>query len=279
MFDQVTPLILTYDEAPNIGRTLEQLRWARDIVVVDSFSQDETVEIASTFPQVRVFRRAFDGHALQWSFGLNETGISTEWILALDADFVLSPELVDEIKLLKPSAGTQGYRAGFTYCINGRQLRSGLLRPQTVLYRRSLARYMHDGHTQRVMVAGEVKTLRARILHDDRKPLSRWLESQQQYMKLEARKILSSDPADLGRADRIRRMRVLAPLAVMFYCLFVRGGVLDGWAGFFYAFQRTFTELLLSLYLMDADLKLSGKPVSASAEKEIHTAAAVKHRL
>ena len=49
MLDQITPLILTYNEAPNIGRTLEQLTWARDIVVVDSFSTDDTVEIASSF--------------------------------------------------------------------------------------------------------------------------------------------------------------------------------------------------------------------------------------
>lgn len=46
MMEQITPLILTCNEAPNIGRTLERLTWARDIVVVDSFSNDETVEIA-----------------------------------------------------------------------------------------------------------------------------------------------------------------------------------------------------------------------------------------
>src|SRR5437764_11178163 len=97
MLEQITPLILTYNESPNIGRTLEQLRWARDIVVVDSLSDDETLEIAKGFPQVRVFQRQFDTHGVQWNFGLNETAISTEWVLALDADFVLSPELVDEI--------------------------------------------------------------------------------------------------------------------------------------------------------------------------------------
>src|SRR5436853_2457479 len=84
MLDSITPLILTYNEAANIGRTLEQLRWARDIVVVDSFSDDETVEIAGSFPHVRVFQRKFDNHGAQWNFGLSETGIATEWVLALD---------------------------------------------------------------------------------------------------------------------------------------------------------------------------------------------------
>src|SRR5436853_6996478 len=90
MLDSITPLILTYNEAPNIGRTLEQLRWARDIVVVDSFSDDDTLEIISRFPQARVYQRKFDSHDRQWNYGLRETSITTEWVMALDADFVLS---------------------------------------------------------------------------------------------------------------------------------------------------------------------------------------------
>ncbi len=255
MLQEMTPLILTYNEAPNIGRTLEQLRWARDIVVVDSFSDDETVEIASGFPQVRVVQRAFDDHGAQWNFGLNETGISTVWVLALDADFVLTPECVDELKSLQPATDTNGYQAQFIYCINGRALRNGLLPLLTVLYRRDFARYEQDGHTQRLIVDGKIETLRSRILHDDRKPLSRWFQSQQRYMALEAKKIVSADAESLGIADRVRRLRVIAPLAVLFYCLIVRGGVLDGWAGFYYAFQRMLAELLLSLYLIEQDLE------------------------
>ena len=94
MLQNITPLILTYNEAPNIGRTLEQLRWARDIVVVDSFSNDETLEIVSRFPQVRIYQREFDSHEKQWNFGLKETGISLEWVLALDADYVLTEEFL-----------------------------------------------------------------------------------------------------------------------------------------------------------------------------------------
>ncbi len=269
MLDQITPLILTYNEAPNIGRTLERLRWARDIVVVDSFSDDETVEIADSFSQVRVVQRKFDNHGAQWSFGLNETEISTEWVLALDADFVLSPELVDEMRSLEPSPGTRGYQADFTYCINGRPLRSGLLRPQTVLYRKSFAKYTRDGHTQRLLLEGSVETLRSRILHDDRKPLSRWFESQSRYMSLEAKKLLASERGSLGRADRIRRWRVIAPLAVVFYCLIARRGVLDGWPGFYYAFQRMLAELLLSLYLIEHDIQ--GKFESRIANCELPT--------
>jgi hypothetical protein len=67
MLNEITPLILTYNEAANIGRTLERLAWAREIVVVDSFSDDETVEIASSFANVRVIQRVFDCHRSQWT--------------------------------------------------------------------------------------------------------------------------------------------------------------------------------------------------------------------
>src|SRR5436190_5121205 len=115
LLSQITPLLLTYNEAPNIGRTLERLRWARDIVVVDSFSDDETLEIVSSFSQARVYQRPFDNFAAQWNFAARETGIVTEWVLGLDADFVLTPELIDELKSLQPAQETHGYRAPIIY--------------------------------------------------------------------------------------------------------------------------------------------------------------------
>ncbi|MDX6404392.1 MAG: hypothetical protein QOH70_1847 [Blastocatellia bacterium] len=259
MIENITPLILTFNEAPNIGRTLAQLCWARQIVVVDSFSEDETVEIASSFPNVRVVQRKFDDHQTQWNFGLKKTGIATEWVLALDADYILTSEYIDELKALAPAPGTRGFQARFTYCINGRPLRSGVYPPVTVLYRKACAEYSQDGHTHRLILAGEVETMRSPILHDDRKPLKRWFESQQRYMALEAKKILASNPGSLGRADRIRRWRVIAPVAVLIYCLLIRGGVLDGWAGFYYAGQRMLAELLLSLHLIESDFNLLGR--------------------
>src|SRR5688500_5120622 len=113
MLDRITPLILTYNEAPNIARTLDSLRWASEVVVVDSFSTDDTATIAASFPNVRVIQRAFDCHRNQWEFGLKQTGISTEWVLALDADYIVTTDLIKEFENLKPSAQTTGYRASF----------------------------------------------------------------------------------------------------------------------------------------------------------------------
>lgn len=255
MLNEITPLILTYNEAPNIGRTLEQLRWASDIVVVDSFSDDRTLEIVSSFPQTRVFQRAFDSFAKQCNFGLKETGIKTEWVLNLDADYVLTREFVTELRSLQPGPRLDRFRAPFIYCINGRRLRSGVYPPVTVLFRHSKGYYVDDGHAHRVVVNGEVAEFQSNILHDDRKPFSRWLQSQAHYAAVEAKKIIAADPAELAWPDRLRRLRAIAPLAMFFYCLVVRGGIFDGRAGVYYAFQRMLAELMLSLYLLDHDLR------------------------
>lgn len=252
MLDHITPLILTYNEAPNIGRTLESLSWARDIVVVDSFSDDETLEIAATFPNVRIFQRAFDSHRNQWEFGLRETGIETPWVLALDADYVVTSDAVAELKCLNPDTKLAGYQASFVYCINGHKLHSGIYPPVTVLYRREAASYAQDGHTQRVVIDGPVGALRSRFLHDDRKPLTRWLHSQTRYAELEAQKLLTTERDTLSFVDRLRLWSVILPPATLFYCLIVRGGIFDGWPGFYYAFQRTLAELILALYLIDS---------------------------
>jgi glycosyltransferase involved in cell wall biosynthesis len=254
MLNQITPLILTFNEAPNIGRTLDRLSWAKDIVIVDSMSTDDTRAIASRYPAVRVFDRAFTTHAEQWNFGLQQTGITTEWVLALDADFVLTDEAIREIGELSPPPAVAGYRVSFTYCINGKPLRSGVYPPVTVLYRRDAATYEQDGHTQRVRVDRMVIPLSSRILHDDRKPLTQWIASQVRYMRLEADKLASATHSTLSSVDRARKLIVVAPPSVFLRCLFIGGGIFDGWAGLYYALQRTAAELILSLSIVERRL-------------------------
>ena len=257
MLNQITPLILTFNEAPNIARTLDQLTWAADIVIVDSMSTDHTRAIAARYPSVRVFERAFTTHAEQWNFGLEQTAIKTEWVLALDADFVLTEAVVAELSQLNPAAAVAGYRASFTYCIDGEPLRSGVYPPVTVLYRRGAAAYRQDGHTQRVEINGLVFPIIARILHDDRKPLGHWLASQVRYMRLEADKLAATPSNELSGVDRVRKWIVLAPPLVFLRCMLIGGGIFDGWAGLFYALQRTTAELILSLTLLER--RLTGK--------------------
>jgi glycosyltransferase involved in cell wall biosynthesis len=255
----LTGLILTFNEAPNIERTLARLTWLREVVIVDSGSTDATLAIASRFPNVRVCSRAFTTHAEQWNYAVEHTGITTDWVLALDADYVLTDALVREIQALQPGPGIAGFAASFDYCIDGQRLRGGVYPPVTVLYKRTAARYEQDGHTQRVHVSGAVRPLSARIQHDDRKSIGYWLAAQSRYMQLEAEKLLGAG-AEVGFADSVRRWIVIAPPAMFVYSYFVRGGILDGRAGLFYALQRTVSELILSLFLVRRKLRGAGEP-------------------
>jgi hypothetical protein len=258
MLEDITPLILTWNEGPNIQRTLECLAWAKDIVVVDSFSDDDTPAIVSSFSQTRLFQRKFDDHASQWNFGLQETGIETAWVMALDADFNVPAELVDEIRALESPADIEGYSSRFVFCVNGKKIKSTLCPPVTFLFRREQAEYYGDGHTQKLRLRGRIEKLQTPILHDDRKSFSRWLLSQARYQELDSRKLLNTPSSALDFPDRIRKLRMIAPVAVLFYCLIWRGGLLDGVPGIYYALQRTLAELILSLYLIEADLKRAG---------------------
>ena len=247
MLDQITPVILTRDEEPNIDRTLQQLAWARDVVLVDSFSTDATVEIARRFPNVRVFQRAFDEHAKQWMFAQQQ--VRTPWFLALDADYFVPAAFAAELEKLEPKS-IRGFRASFRYAVGGKALRASLYPPRVVLAETAHATFWQDGHTQRISVDGDVVDLREPIVHDDRKDFRSFVARQKRYMVAEAEKLRLRDPRSLGVSGRVRKLIFVAPFAVVVHSLFVKGLILDGVAGLRYTWERFVAELILSRELL-----------------------------
>ena len=249
---RLTALLLTYNEEANIERTLAALQWVPSIFVIDSGSTDRTLDILASDPKVTTLHRPFDSFAEQCNFGLDL--IKSEWVLSLDADYVVTPALAEEIcaYFYAPEPFQYaGFAIPFRYCIAGKPLRGTLLPPRICLYRTAGARYRNDGHGHRVDVPGKVGRLRNPILHDDRKPLERWLASQLGYLTIESRKLQTTPLSQLSTADRLRLKTPLAPLAALVLCLFVNGGILDGWQGWTYAFQRCYAEILLKLMLLE----------------------------
>jgi glycosyltransferase involved in cell wall biosynthesis len=247
MLDRITPLILTRDEEANIGRTLAQLAWANEVVIVDSLSTDDTVKMARRFGNVRVIPRAFDSHDRQWRFAVEQ--VTTPWVLTLDADYFVSQRFVGELASLDPPPDLAGYEAAFVYAINGHPLRSALYPPRAVLLRRGAFDFWQDGHTQRVRVHGRVERLRTPLIHDDRKDLRRFLQRQRKYMRQEAAKLRATPWRNLPVQGRIRKLRVIAPFATLVYTLIAKRAVLDGMPGWRYAFERFLAEGLLSVEL------------------------------
>jgi glycosyltransferase involved in cell wall biosynthesis len=252
LINEITPLLICFNEEKNLPRVLDKLRWARRIVIVDSGSTDGTLEIIARYHQAEVVHRPFDTFADQCNFGL--ANIRTKWVLSLDADYELSNELVRELHDLEDIEGIAGYRAAFIYRIYGRPLRGTLYPPRTVLHHVRSAHYVNEGHGHKVSVPDGIAALKGVIYHDDRKPLARWFTSQQIYARVEADHLCSANTKTLSRTDRIRRMALPAPILVLPYTLIVKRCAWDGWAGWFYTLQRVLAEIMIALEINDRRL-------------------------
>ena len=261
MLDHITPVLLTYNEAPNIGRTLSHLMWAKDIVVVDSGSTDDTVDILKRFPNVRMFTRPFDTHGNQWCFAVTETAIASSWILRLDADYQVTPALLDELRELNPDGSVDAYRIGFDYAIFSQRLSASLYPPKPMLLRcgrfkvsdNANADHAHGGgHGDVWTIDGAIGTLKAHVIHDDWKTVESWVRAQARYVKLEFETLKTKQS---GLRDWLRLRPPLMPIAVFFYCLFGKGLILNGRTGLFYTLQRMIVEAALSLMILELELR------------------------
>jgi len=254
--DAITPVVLTYNEEPNLDRTLACLRWARRVVVLDSGSTDRTEEIARSFSNVSWNTRRFDSHGAQWRHALFETSISTEYGLALDADMQLSPELFREIEHQFLPGGFDGGIVPFEYRIGQYMLMSSLYPPQLRLFRLAQVISSTIGHTHRFDLEGKLFRFRNYIIHDDRKPVDRWAQSQISYSRLERVRIQSA--THLNVKDRLRK-RGLMPLIAGSLGYLRAGGPLRGTAALQYAYERFTYEALLAIRLLDDRNRISDR--------------------
>ncbi|MFC1605466.1 glycosyltransferase family 2 protein [Pseudomonadota bacterium] len=248
----VSVLILTLNEADNIERCIESLSWCDDIVILDSFSADDTLERAMACG-ARVFQRKFDNFAAQRNHALDQFEFKHDWILHLDADEVVTPELAREIAEKMQDRRFAAYRIASKMMFMGKWLRHSGMYPcyQVRLGRKDQLRFEQVGHGQReVTDAGAVGTLEEPYVHYGfSKGMADWLERHNRYSSDEAltgiellrggsggiAALFSTDPSSRRRA--LKRLSVRLPFRpalrfIYMYCL--RLGFLDGRAGFVY---------------------------------------------
>lgn len=250
-------LLITKNEDVNIGRVLDKLTWLEKVVIIDSYSTDSTIDIINGYPNVEIVYRKFDTFAGQCNYGLSL--LDSNWVLSLDADYVLTDGFIAEtIANINNPGGAVAFYTKFEFLIFGRQLLSNNTTPRAVLFKKEAGSYFDDGHAHRLKIDGATGNYKSRILHDDRKSLSRWLSSQDGYSLRESEKLLDlNNPGRNSVLNKIRRTKILSPFFVFFYCLFVRGLIFSGWAGWYYTMQRTMVEMLFALRMIeDENLKI-----------------------
>lgn len=249
---QITPLVLTYNEEANIGRTLDSLDWAGEVVVLDSGSTDETESISRSHPNVSWHVRKFDRHLNQWLHGIHQTQIKTEYVLALDADMRVTPALLREIESEFMPRKIAGGIIPFEYQYYGYPLSGSLYPPQLRLFKRAEIQVTQPDHTQQFSVTSRAYKFRNPLIHDDRKPIERWMAAQIAYQQLNENELANGGRRRLR--DRLRNIGVMPPI-VGLLAYVKAGGPFRGAAAARYAYERSVAEGLLAIRLMDARLK------------------------
>ena len=186
----ISVVIITKDEANNISGALESVTWAGDVVVVDSGSTDDTAAIARRYTG-HVTTHVWEGYGSQKNYA---TGLAAhDWVLSLDADERVSPQLAQEIKELMSAAPTmQGYRIPRTPHYLGRWIHSTDWYPdhQLRLYDRRVARWNTRHVHESVAVDGRVGKLRSEIRHYSYRSLSHHLSTIDRYTTLSVKQML-----------------------------------------------------------------------------------------
>jgi len=247
----ISVVILTHNEETNIGRCLDAVSWSDDILVVDSFSDDSTVEISKRYG-ARVIQRAFKDFSSQRNFASEQGDLKHEWVLHLDADEIVTPELKAELSGAV-FGDKDAFRVSSKLIFCGKFLRHAGLFPwyQVRFGRKQALRFKQVGHGQReTLEPSRIGTLESSLLHFNfSKGLSDWIERHNRYSTAEAYQnvygyadhdvsildllSLATDRRRRAAKKIFRRLPCRATIRFIYMYLF-RGGILDGRAGLTY---------------------------------------------
>jgi len=223
---KITVLIPTYNEADNLKELLPLVAWAEEIIVVDSFSSDQTSEIAISFG-AKLLQRKYDGPAFQKNWAIEQA--SHEWILILDADERPTPELIEEIKELfeHDSPSADAYRIKRRNFFMGREIRySGWQNDWvTRLIRKEKCRYKETMVHEEIICEGKLSHLKSAMLHFTYRDLEHFKAKIERYAKWSAMDY-DSKTGGIGFFQL-----VIKPAFRFFKHFILKMGFLDGQAG------------------------------------------------
>jgi len=221
---KVSVTMITRNEADNIGRALESVAWADEVIVVDAESTDDTVSIAKRFTD-RVVVRAWAGDVDQKNYAASLAG--NDWILSVDADERVTPELAAEIRGTMAMPAAAAYKLPRVTWHLGRWIRATDWFPdyQVRLYDRRHARWVGRYVHEAMSVEGATHTMRGELQHFPYRSISDHLETIDRYTTYAARQMHE-------RGERAGFLRIAAhpPLAFLRNYL-AKGGIREGSAG------------------------------------------------
>jgi len=267
----LSAIILTYNEEENIAQALDSVcGWVSQVFILDSFSSDKTLEIASKY-NCEILRNPFENYSKQRNFALDNFPIQTEWVIFLDADEWLPEVLKKEISLVISSQPKEnGFYIKFKFIWMGKWIRRGIY-PTWILrlFRNRSARYEDRAVNAHLIVDGVCGNLQNDFIHEDRKGISNWIVKHNKYATLEANELFKNVDQDKyikaslfgTQAERKRWLRykvwnhlppLIRPFFYFFYRYILRGGFLEGKEAFSYHILQAFWfQFLIDVKYLD----------------------------
>lgn len=268
----LTAIILTYNEEKHLPRCLDSVQQIADqVLVVDCYSSDGTVEIAGA-RGAKLVQHEWTNHATQFNWALDQLPDGTDWVMRIDADEYLTPELIAEIRDRLPSISddVDGVYVNRRMTFGGRLIRHGGVFPIQVLrlFRHGRGRCENRWMDEHIIVPGKTVNFSGELIDDNLNSLTWWTEKHNRYASREAVDLLNLEYGFMemesvgdqkGRSQAgtkrwikehlYRRLPLgFRAFAYFFYRYFVRLGFLDGQAGTAFHFLQGFWYR----YLVDA---------------------------
>ena len=221
---QLSVTIITLNEERRIGKCIKSVSFADEIIVVDSGSQDRTVEIAEQ-AGARVIHQDWLGYGRQKQFAVEQA--INDWVLCLDADEWLSPELSQSIQSVLEHPEFSAYQFPRRNRFMGRWLRYGEGYPDWSLrlFDRNHAHWSEDEVHEKVVPDGDVGRISGDLMHESEETMQQYLEKQDCYTTLQ----VQTRPSQVKITGHIRM--VISPVIRFVKFYFIKLGVLDGIPG------------------------------------------------
>lgn len=224
---KLSVLIITLNEEHRIKSLLEDIDFADEIIVVDSFSTDKTVAIVESFPNIRLIQNQFINYTSQRNFALDQARNS--WVLFLDADEKLTPELKSEIlSTINNQNAASAYLIYRTFMFKNRKLNFSGWQTDKIfrLFNKSKCRYNEERMVhEKLIVNGEIAVLKNKIIHFSYTSFQDYKEKMYKYGVLKANEKLKK-----GQKPSLFLM-VFHPVYTFLYQYLIRLGILDGAKG------------------------------------------------
>lgn len=258
----ISCLIYTLNEEVNLPSCLASLAWCDDVIVVDSFSNDRTEEIART-SNARFVQNRFGGFGEQRNWSFENVAIKHPWALILDADERVPAEMVAELErvLTQCPEDVSAFRLRRRFHLWGRWLKWSSLYPTWVVrvIRLGKVRYVNRGHAETQTVDGRIESLESDLIDENHKGVDDWWQRQVRYAAKEAEyelaqpaagvgKLISFDPFDRREAVKsLARRLPLRPLWFFVYAYVWRLGFLDGFDGFRFCVMKATYHFMIGV--------------------------------